>query len=177
MRRLKLLCFLLLLPMIAGCASGGGTPYPQEEAASLMQETEQCIVDLLYGQQSEEEITAAFGAVYGNFAQSLWKTFADVGRFPAEGGYEPTQDGWFYPTIFHQGIVVADAYVTDTPSGEELTVVERYEGEDPLLQDFERITIFEQTADGGWVFNSFGGPVCAYKSGLTWDYLPLHGET
>lgn len=115
MKRLKTLCFLLLLPVVTGCATSSGTPYPQEEAASLMRETEQCIVDLLTGQQSEEEISTAFDAVYGNYAQPLWKTFADAGRFPAEGGYEPTKDGWFYPTIFHEGIIIATLWLPTHP--------------------------------------------------------------
>lgn len=168
-------CLLLAAVLLGFSGCGGtpaGTPYPEQDALALMQRTEQCVADLLYGKTTEEQSSTAFGAVYGNYAQSLWKLFADVGAFLPGGGFVTETDGWFYPTVFHEGYGVKAAVM----DGERLTVTEGFATDDPLLAGFERVTIFTKDASGEWVFQSFGGTVCVYKNGLRWNYLPLAGQ-
>jgi len=84
----------------------------------------------------------------------------------ADAAYELLTD-MTYPTIYHENIAVTSAVVRRTLykeeySGfdkEELIITETYNGNEPMMKDFERRVIFVRGADGKWELDVCSGTI------------------
>lgn len=91
------------------------------------------------------------------------------------------QRDMFYPTIFHEGIEIVSARITDSYySGQQaflnsrvLVIREAFQGTDPRLEGWYREYIYNADEHGAWEFTHFGGQQNFMEPGMGADYLPL----
>ena len=87
------------------------------------------------------------------------------------------QGNMFYPTIYHQGIEIVSAKVTNTYYQNEffntsiLTIREEYLGQDSKIKDWFREYIYKNDDKGNWIFHTFSGTVNLSGENFTPAYL------
>lgn len=87
----------------------------------------------------------------------------------------------FYPTIYHEGIEVVAATVTDRYYSEEfsflnesiLTIREAYAGDDKNLAGWHREYEFKKHDDGQWMVRGVSGQMNFLEEGMGYHYLPF----
>jgi hypothetical protein len=87
----------------------------------------------------------------------------------------------FFPTIYHQGVEIVSAKVTNTYysneykyfDGSSLTIREAYVGSDVKLKGWYLDYIYDKNDKGKWVFYSNSGSMNFSGDGFKHDYLKL----
>ncbi|RGX54172.1 MULTISPECIES: hypothetical protein [Anaerotruncus] len=198
MMKRALCCILMFALLFSGCGAKPEEsaktvtrePFDLADAEKILSETEECVVGLVQaGGGSRKTSLRRFEKCYGgqtadsaqeNLWREIWRVFFDS---DADGTAETLQivsSGFFFPTVYHEGIEVAEADV-ETVSYEKpedrwmdsefLRILERYTGDDPLLEGFWRRSFYRKAQDS-WVFDHLEGQINIGADGLNFQYLP-----
>lgn len=141
-----------------------------DEATNILKETESVIVDLITAKGgSRTDLQSKFKAVYGEESEEVLKLFFADYRNSGEKDLRLLEDFNFFPTIYHEGIEITDAYIEkryDRDTGklfsEYLCIEEKFVGDIEKyvhLKKFSKENYFEEDTDGNWRFHHFSGDV------------------
>ncbi len=85
----------------------------------------------------------------------------------------------FYPTLYHKGVEVVSAKITNTyykdesPDTSILAIREEYSGKDKKLDGWYREYRYQKDEKGEWIFSGFDGQINFLGDGFKSDYLEL----
>lgn len=167
--------FILILPFSTACNREEPIDVVKEKfehstAADMVRELEEPIVQMLsrksVTREELAEIEKEFDDVFQLYSQSILTVFFDGADW--ENKELTTLDliqKHFYPTIYHQDVEITEAYIEkildDDPhpllDRERLHIHMKYVGDDPLLQDFQRVYIFSKNDRDEWFLNGLSG--------------------
>ena len=190
----KLTTLLLSLLFLCSCAKTirpkriTEEAFPPEEAIPLVEALEEPFLTLpregtITGAQllAYKETSALFDETHlASVVRSVIVTDPEVQDFVLDPDtvYDIRTD-MEYPTVFHEDIAVTSAVIRRETYQEEysffdktqLIVTETYNGDAPMMQDFERRYIFETDENGEWILEHCSGVIeysFAGESPLTW---------
>jgi hypothetical protein len=140
-----------------------------DEAAKILQKTESCIIELIKARGgTKPELEERFKAVYGEEYREVLKLFFDD-YYNEKEELSLIEDFNFFPTIYHVGIEISEAYIEryyDEETGEliseYLCIEEEFVGDKDKyvhLKDFSKGNWYTKDADGSWRFHRFSGNV------------------
>lgn len=124
--RLMLICTVLLLcapALLAGCSKRAGDDlqpgiieiedFAFDESASFLRELESGVLYINYTAKQPYDygkLLELLQNTYGNSYRMVWSVLFD--KFPSEGAAPRyVSEGQFFPTIYHEGIEIANAYI------------------------------------------------------------------
>lgn len=153
--KLLLVCTILLLCMpllLSGCSGSGQDGVSEtviekvtlEEAATVLRELENSVLYVNYSAVQPydyDKLLELLKNTYGSNYRAVWSVLFD--KYPSESGNPPryVSEGQFFPTIWHEGIEITDAYIEKTvlPAPEESSEAESAapEGEEAEIAETE----------------------------------------
>lgn len=159
---------------LTGCNSSEIKPIKEEKidfdmaiATEMIKKKEEIIIELSAKEtislKEYKEYEQVFLEEFGQYADVMLEMFI---IFDSEKKTEADSfmiQDTFYPTLFHEGITVTDAFIEKTYYENEffnetyLTIKQEYTGDDPKLQDWAREYIFTENDDGDWEIYGFAG--------------------
>lgn len=164
-------------------------PYGRVAALALVEELERPVLELASKSSiTREELELykiKFKDRYEFYGQEVLSMHFDTAELddPAIDPL-PVRQHHFYPTYFHEGMVMTEAYVEKRTyeegrrwlDNEELRITLAFQGEDRLMEDFERMYRFTRNTDGAWAFEGFSGTVNFGGKSFHPHYLEIKEE-
>ncbi|WP_026673566.1 hypothetical protein [Alkalihalobacterium bogoriense] len=183
-----LVTIIMSVVFLTGCNSSEIKPIKEEKtdfdmaiATEMIKKKEELIIELsakkTISLKEYKEYEQVFSKEFGREAQEIIRIFISLeSEKNANGDFYYIEDT-FYPTVFHEGITVTDAFIEKTYYENEffnetyLTIKQEYTGYDPKLQDWVREYIFTENDDGNWEIYGFAGEMNFVGEDNNMNYL------
>ncbi|MCR8656489.1 hypothetical protein [Paenibacillus endoradicis] len=190
MRALSISLLIIVVVILSGCNSSEQLKPIKEEtidfdiktAIEMVEKKEKLILDIALREnlskidydQAEKALTEEFG----DRGEEILTMFIINDMDSISDTYVMAET--FYPTVFHEGIVVTDAsiyksyYEYESLNMTRLSIKEEYIGDDEKLKGWNREYIFDQNEEGQWEFHGFSGTVNLMGEDYDMGYLELN---